>query len=107
MPTGCVYSDGIPRLKLPFENLLRQRILELLLNRTLERPRAVHRIEADIAEQIQRLVAERQLQLPLRKPFREVVGLDPRDLPDLRLVERAEHDDLVEPVDELGPEMRL
>jgi hypothetical protein len=33
MPAHRVDSNGIARLELPFENLLRERILELLLDR--------------------------------------------------------------------------
>src|SRR5512135_3372034 len=107
MPALGVDADRVAGLELAFENLLRKRIFQLLLDSALERTRAVNRIEADVAEQVERLVRQLQRQLALSQALSEVLDLDARDLADLRLVQRAEHDDLVEAVDELRPEVRL
>ena len=54
-----------------------------------------------------RLVRQRERELTLRQTLGQIFGLDSRDLADLRFLQRAEHDDFVEPIDELRPEMRL
>ena len=45
-----------PGHELAVQDALRQRVLDLLLDRALQRPRAVHRIEARLAEQVARRV---------------------------------------------------
>jgi hypothetical protein len=42
---------GVAAGELAGEDALRQRVLQLLLDRALERPRAVHGVEADVAQQ--------------------------------------------------------
>src|ERR1700761_5778048 len=107
MPTFGIHNDRISRLEAPFEYLLCQRILQLLLDRTLQGARTIHRIETDIAQKLQRLVADLHLQLALRQTLFEIHQLDLRNGLDLLLVQRTEHDQLIESIDELGTEMRL
>src|SRR5690606_11765529 len=58
-PAGLgVDMDGVAAAELAGQDLLRQRVLELGLDRALERARAVHRVEADVAEQVEGPVAE-------------------------------------------------
>ena len=45
-------ADGVARHECPFQQLLRQRILQVLLDRPLQRPRAVDRIVADAPEPV-------------------------------------------------------
>jgi|UPI0006891539 hypothetical protein len=52
--------DGISRREVSRQDLLGQRILEALLNDPLERPGALDRIEADIAQQVQGLIRDLQ-----------------------------------------------
>ncbi len=52
-----VDHDGVAGAELAAEDAVRQRVLQLLLDRALERARAVHRVEADVAEQGQRAFA--------------------------------------------------
>src|SRR6478736_8759412 len=47
-------ADAIARDELALQDLLGERILDLLLDGALERPRPVHRIEARLAEKIAR-----------------------------------------------------
>src|SRR5204863_8511115 len=88
-----------------FEDLFRERILDALLDRALERPRAVDRVETGLCELREGAVGDFEPHLELRQPLLEVTQLDLRDVPDVLLVQRVEHDDLVDAVDELGPEL--
>ena len=51
---GNSYLYGISRTKPTLQDLLRQRVFYLLLDRTLKRPRPVHRIESRIREFVTR-----------------------------------------------------
>ena len=55
MPAFGVDMNGVAAAELAAEDLLRQRVLQLLLDRALERTRAVHRVEADIAQQVEKI----------------------------------------------------
>src|SRR5262245_44210627 len=55
---------------------LRQRILDLLLDRTLEGPCAIHRIVARLADQVARLVIEDELDVAIKQPLAQVTELD-------------------------------
>src|SRR5512138_96514 len=67
------------RPELALEDPLRQRVLHLLLDGPLQRPRAVHRIEAGFAEQVARGVVERQVDVALREAAAQVAQLDVHD----------------------------
>ena len=93
--------------KRPDRISLRQRIFDLLLDRPLQRPRAIHRIEARLRDLLQRLVVDTSSVISiLARRFSRMLQLDLGDGADVLLVERMEHHDLVDAVDELGPEMR-
>ena len=49
-----VDANRVARAELAGQDAIGQRILQLLLDRALQRARAVHRVEADVAEQRQR-----------------------------------------------------
>src|SRR5579883_2692640 len=80
VPAGGVHGDRVARLEAAFEDLLRQRVLELLLDRALERAGTVDRVETDVAEQVERPVAQGQRQLALGQALAQVHALDARDL---------------------------
>src|SRR5690242_4534665 len=86
--------DGVATDEFARQDLLRQRVFELRLDRALQRACAVHRIEADVAEQHQCAVGNLEIDLAFLQTLGEIVRLQPRDLADLRLVERMEHHDL-------------
>src|SRR5437879_13828555 len=43
---------AVARRELPLQDLLRQRVLDMLLDGALQRPRPVHRVEARLPQQI-------------------------------------------------------
>src|SRR5688500_3897801 len=58
LPALGIHAYYISAAERAGQDLLRQRVLELLLERALERAGAVHRIEADVAQQVERLVRQ-------------------------------------------------
>ena len=100
-------ADPIARLELAAEDLLRQRIFDLLLDRALERPRTVDRIEARLAEQSRAPVSSSSSMLRSSSRRRSSPELDLDDRADLLGAERMEHDDVIDAVDELRPEILL
>src|SRR5713226_5228081 len=76
-------SDQVLRREPAFENPLRERILDGLLDGALERPRAVDRIEAGLCELGERVFGDFELHLELRQPLLEIAQLDPGDVLDV------------------------
>src|SRR5215468_6585009 len=68
LPVARGGADAIARDELALQDLLRERILDLLLDGALERPRPVHRIEAGLADQVARAVLEHQVHVALLQP---------------------------------------
>src|SRR5882672_11214374 len=93
--------------KLALQDLLGERILDALLDRALERARAVHRVIAGLAQVIAGRVVEHEFDVTFGQALAQVSELDVDDDPDLVRAERMEDDNVVEPVDELGPEVLL
>src|SRR6202044_1752777 len=91
--------------EIPAQNLLRQRILELRLNGALQRPRAVHCVEARFPDLVARLIVQAQSDVAFRQPLPQTAQLDIDDGPNLLASQGMEHHDLVDSIDELGPEM--
>ncbi|KOT22176.1 hypothetical protein DM52_2199 [Burkholderia mallei] len=89
------------------EDQLRDRILDLLLDRALERPRTEQRIVADLADLLERGLRHVERHVELREPVVQTRELNLRDRLDVAAVERVEHDDVVDPVQELGAEVLL
>lgn len=67
-----VNPDRIARPVLPAQDLLRQRILEPGLERALEQPGAVDRVETGLAEQIQRRVGDFEAHVAPEQTYSEV-----------------------------------
>ena len=84
----------------------RERVLDEPLDRPLERPRAERRVRALAHDQ--RAGRRRQLEHEVRgrEPPLEVGEQEVDDRRQVRVGQRVEHDDLVDPVEELGPEVR-
>ena len=96
--------DGVALLELALEEPQRERVLDQPLERPLERPRAVGRIPAGLGDQLLRLVGQAQADRALAEPRAQPGELELDDLAELLARERLELDDLVDPVQELGPE---
>src|SRR5205823_9062571 len=100
-------ADAVARSELSLEDLLRQRILDLLLDGPLQRSRTVHRIETGLSEAVAGGIIERQVHVALDQALAEVEELDVDDGADLLRAEGMEDHDVVDAVDELGPEALL
>src|SRR5579862_8025363 len=101
------HTNQVAGYELTLENPRGERILDLLLNRALERPSAIDRIEPGLAEEVTRLVIELQVHVALDQSLAQIGELDIHDLADLLGPERMKHDDIVDAIDELGPETLL
>src|ERR1700687_2908469 len=82
-----------------------ERLNELLLDHSLQRPRAVRRVEASPRQLL--LCGRRQLEthLALVKPFAEAAQLDLDNALDLLQPKCMEDHDFVDPIDQLWPEV--
>ena len=94
-PVEIVDDDVVAADELALQDLLRERVLELALDRALERPRAVDRIEADVAEQVEGAVADLELDAELGQALCQMPGLDARDAADVFATERMEDHEFV------------
>ncbi len=88
-----------------FEQPERERVLEQPLNRPLERTRAVGRVPAGLGERRLRRVGQLEAETALGEPAAQPLELQPDDLAELLARQRPELDDLVDPVQELRPEV--
>jgi hypothetical protein len=70
-----VDDHGVAADELALQDLFGQRVLDLLLDRALERPRAVHRVEAGLAELVER-ASSSSSDVALRQPLAQVPELD-------------------------------
>src|SRR5262249_53890434 len=96
LPVARGGADAIARDELALQDLLRERILDLLLDGALERPRPVHGIEARLAEKIACRIIERQVHVAFLQPLAQVHELDVDDGADLLRTERMEHHDVID-----------
>src|SRR5207245_1625315 len=99
-----VDHDRVALAELVLEQALRQRVLDLALDRALQRPGAVSRIPAGIRDQLLRRRRQHEVDAALREAIADPVELQLDDVAELVARERLELDDLVDPVQELGPE---
>ena len=97
-------DHAITGRELAAQDLLRQRILDLGLDRALQGPRAVHGVEPRLADAIARGVVEPQLDVAVREALTQPAELNIDDGADLLAAQRVEHHDLIDSIDELGPE---
>ena len=99
-------NDALGR-EAPFEQQLRQRVLDALLDGALERPRSEHRIEPHLGQFGQGGGRHLQRQVHLGQPRLQQLQLDAGNRLDVRGVERMEHHGLVDAVQKLGAEVVL
>src|SRR5881628_195560 len=76
-------ADGVAGDEIAREDLLGERVLDLLLDRALERARTVDRIEADFGDYGERRGRHVELDVELGEPRLEALELDLRDLFDV------------------------
>ena len=77
--------DAISRQELAREDRLRQRVLHLLLDRALERPRIVHRVVPCLTQPVERGIVEHELEIAIEQSALEIRQLNVDDGTDLRL----------------------
>jgi len=78
---------------------------QFALDHAPQRTRAVDRIVAALGEVVARLVRQFDFDLALGQPFAQPAHLNIDDLAQLILCQRMEHHNLVDAVEELGPEV--
>src|SRR5580692_3715543 len=99
--SGCVHGDDASRRVPSGQDLLRERILHVLQDGALERPRPEGRLVPELDQLVLRRLGERELELPPFQELLEAYQLNVHDPPEILLRERAEEDDVVDSVQEL------
>ena len=104
-PSTRVHDDRLAGAELLVEELLGERVLDQALDRAAQRPGAERLVVALLWRAAPWPTSVSSISTSLafswsRHPLHHEVD----DVLDVVLGERAEHDDLVDPVDELGPE---
>src|SRR5439155_21747032 len=102
-----VHADEVSLAEVALEDRERQAVDQVLLDHPLQRPRPVRRVVAEVAEQQPGVVGQLDLDAALAHALEHAAYLEVDDLPDLRTVQRAELDDVVQAVDELRAELGL
>src|SRR6185295_11314399 len=100
-----VDHDVVAFAELPFQNRHRQRILQQALDRALQWARAKRRIIAFGGQHFPRRGRELERELSFAEQGFEPLELEIDDVLDLLFAERAEDDDVVDTIEELGAEM--
>src|SRR5215468_1900800 len=102
-----VHLDARPLRELSAHDRLRHRILDVLLDGAAELTRAVGRVVALLDEEIQRYPRRLELDALVGELGVDAGDHELHDGRDVLARERVEHDDVVDPVDELRPEGAL
>ena len=87
------------------QDLVGQRVLHLALDDALQRPRAVDRVVALVGQPGARRLVEVERDLAILEQLLQPRELDVDDLRHVAPLQAVEQDDVVEPVEELRPEM--
>src|SRR5712692_489985 len=93
--------------ELPAHDGLGERILDVFLDRPPQLARSVGRVVSPLDEQVQRRPRGLELDALVRELLVDAVDHQLDDGGDVLPAERMEHDDVVDPVDELRPESPL
>src|ERR1044071_7887482 len=99
--------DGVVFVEVTLEDFLGQGVLQVALDRTAHGPGAVNRVVTLLHEEILRLLVEVKLDVPALQPFHDLLDLQIQNLDQVRLVQGAENNHVVEPVQEFPPERLL
>src|SRR6185369_9423308 len=87
------------------ENFIGERVLQIFLHRALERPGAIDRVVSHTPEPRPGSVGQVQTDLAVLEQLLQARQLDIDDRPHVTGAQAVEQDDLVEAIEELGPEM--
>src|SRR5690606_18772110 len=98
------HLDGVAVLDAPLENHAGQRVLQVALDHALERPRAVDRVVADVAQPGERPVVDLDRDLARRQQRPQAIELYLDDAGHVLPRQATEQQDLVDPVQELRTE---
>ena len=99
--------DDLAGPQLAEQDPLRQIVLDLPLDRAAQRPRAEHRIIAPLGQQRPGRGQQLQAHVPVLEPLIHLGDHQVHDGENLLLAEPAEHDGVIDPVQELRPEVLL
>src|SRR4051794_11600735 len=101
---GAVHHDRAARRQLRPQDEVRERVLDVALDRPAQRPGAHGRVPALVDQEVLGVLAELELELAVRERLADAPQEELDDRLDLVLLELVEDDDVVDPVEELGPE---
>ena len=104
LPAAGIGHDLVAVVELATKQLDCQGLDDLLLDRALQGPRAVDRVEAFDGEEFLGRVGEFELDLAVGEPLTDFGQLDVDDGLDLFLAQRVEDDDVVDAVEQLRSE---
>src|SRR6185312_16114661 len=107
LPLADAHADPVARDEFALEYPLRQWVLDLLLDGPLQRPCTINRVESRFTQRIPCGIVEHQVHIPLLQPLAQIDELDVHDRPDLLAAQGMEHHDVIDAIDELGPETLL
>src|SRR5262249_39510613 len=102
-----VYFDDGPRSVAAREDLLGERVLDLLQDGAFQRARAERGLVPELDELALRGVGELELQLAIAHQLLEATELNVDDAAQVVLRQRSEDDDVVDAIQELGAEIIL
>src|SRR6266850_466689 len=103
----ALHLDASARWPLAAQDELRERILEVLLDRALEGPGAQRRVESPVDEQLDGLRADLELDLLDAQAFFDLAEQDAHDTPHVVAREGVEDDDIIDAIEELRVEGTL
>src|SRR5680860_1424201 len=101
----AVHHDGIALIEFRLQYAHRERILDEPLNGALERPRAIRWVITFLRNERFGCIGHTKRQLAIRCQLLQTFELELHDLRQILHRERLEHDDIVYPVQEFGPEL--
>src|SRR5205807_9605494 len=104
LAVASVHEERVALAEAAFQQRRRERVLDEPLQRPLQRTRPVCRVPARLGQQLLRGRCQLDVDAPLRQPSPQPGELELDDLRELLARELLEHDDLVDPVQELRPE---
>ena len=94
-------------MQVAFEDFLGQRVFQIALDRAAHWPGAVNRVVTLLDQEILCLLVELKLNVLPSQSFHDLLHFEVQNLDQVRLVQRAENDDIVQSIQEFRPESFL